>query len=84
MGYFSNGAEGMDYQERYCWNCVHWSNDAGCPVWNLHLEYNYNECNKPYSFLHSLIPQSEDHFRNLQCRMFVQQGREIDGRCAAG
>lgn len=23
MGYFSNGCEGMDYQEHYCSRCIH-------------------------------------------------------------
>lgn len=73
MGYFSNGSEGLDYQERYCFHCLHWSDEKGCPVWNLHQIHNYKECNKADSFLHAFIPRSEDHFRNEQCEMFVRQ-----------
>ena len=36
MGHFSNGTEGEIYQERYCFRCVHWNDDYGCPVWFLH------------------------------------------------
>ena len=36
MGYFSNGTEGLMYQERWCFNCHHWSDDVGCPIWLLH------------------------------------------------
>lgn len=36
MAHFSNGTEGMMYQEQYCDNCKHWSDDHGCPIWLLH------------------------------------------------
>lgn len=43
MAYFSNGTEGMMYQERYCYNCKYWvgdidniGSDLGCPIWMLH------------------------------------------------
>lgn len=72
MGYFSNGSEGMDYQEQYCFRCIHWSDDAGCPVWQAHELHNYKECNNPSSILHILIPLNTDAF-NDQCRMFIEK-----------
>ena len=76
MGYFSNGTEGESYHDTYCDRCVH-DQDAdkgrGCPVWFLHLMHNYDECNKPDSFLHVLIPRSKDKLGNEQCSLFVQR-----------
>jgi len=76
MGYFSNGTEGMDYQERYCSRCVHDAN-RDCPVWAAHLLHNYDECNNKGSILHMLIPRSKDGLGNEQCKMFVprQKGK---------
>lgn len=73
MGYFSNGAEGMDYYDQYCARCVHESEDRACAVWGAHLSSNYQECNKPDSILHQLIPRSPDGLGNEQCRMFHEQ-----------
>lgn len=67
MGYFSNGSEGMDYQDRYCSRCVHCD---GCPVWGAHLAFSYKECNNPDSILHMLIPRRKDGLGNERCRMF--------------
>ena len=36
MGYFSNGTEGMIFQDRYCSRCVHDVNND-CPIWLMHL-----------------------------------------------
>jgi hypothetical protein len=72
MGYFSNGTEGECYYEEYCDRCIH--NDANrpyCMVWQLHKEMNYDECNKPESILHRLIPRSEDGMGNKRCVMFI-------------
>ena len=70
MGYFSNGTEGADYQERYCSRCVHDKNQD-CPIWTAHLMLNYQECSKPDSILHMLIPR--DGARNLPCRLFIEE-----------
>ena len=72
MAYFSNGAEGMDYRARYCDNCVH-DVKCDCPIWNLHLTHNYEECNKQGSFLDALIPRSKDRLSNEQCKLFLQK-----------
>lgn len=58
----------MDYQEHYCSKCVH-DEKQSCPVWLLHLLHNYEECNKPDSFLHVLIPRTKTG--NGQCTMFL-------------
>jgi hypothetical protein len=82
MGYFSNGTEGEYYRLEYCAKCVH-DQDAdkgrGCPIWFLHLMHNYQECNKPDSFLHVLIPRSKDGRGNDGCTMFVE--RPYDPSC---
>ena len=71
MAYFSNGTEGMDYQERYCKRCA---NDVkqDCPVWLLHLMHSSEQCNKPDNFLDVLIPRSKDGLENEQCKMFIK------------
>jgi len=77
MGYFSNGTEGMMYQEDYCDRCVH-DADQSCPIWNAHMLFNYEECNKPASILHMLIPRSADKLGNEQCRMFIAKAADGD------
>lgn len=72
MGYFSNGSEGEWYYSEYCMKCVHNGDGTGpmCPVWMLHLEHNYRDCNNDESILHTLIPRSEDKLGNEECKMF--------------
>jgi len=67
MGYFSNGSEGAEYEAKWCSRCVH---IGACSVWLLHFVSNHQECNKPDSFLHTLIPRSPDGLYNEQCTMF--------------
>ncbi len=69
MGYFSNGSEGHAYAAQWCARCVH---EEGCTVWSLHLLHNYDECNKPESMLHDLIPR--EGIRNGRCVMFHTGG----------
>jgi hypothetical protein len=80
MAYFPNGTAGMIYDEQYCWNCVHWPIDddaPGCPIWNLHHLYNYDQCDDDArgkaikSFLETLIPTSDDGLGADQCSMFI-------------
>ena len=75
MGYFSNGTEGEGYFEAYCARCIHDNEAKGihCPVWNLHLMRNYDQCNVEDSPLHDLIPRDKDG-RNGRCTMFVDRG----------
>lgn len=75
MGYFSNGSEGMEYQERWCSKCLHDNPDKNihCPIWDAHLIKNYEECNNKGSILHMLIPRTKDGIGNAQCSMFVDR-----------
>lgn len=75
MAYFSNGTEGMMYQEDWCDRCIH----AGdCPIWDAHMLHNYRDCNDPESILHMLIPRSADKLGNDQCRMFIEANASGD------
>lgn len=76
MGYFANGTEGMNYEAQYCDKCVHQkAEDGGCAVWLLHLLHSYEDCNKPESHLHKLIPLGKNG-GNEQCTMFHEIGQE--------
>lgn len=77
MGYFSNGTEGALYYEQFCDRCVHDENQ-GCPIWNAHLMFNYQEGNKPDSVLHILIPRSDDKLSNEACRLFIEMAADRD------
>lgn len=69
MAYFSNGTEGIDYQEKYCRLCIH-DIDSQCPVIMLHLLWNYEAVNDKVKSLalNTLIPV--DGIENKQCKMF--------------
>lgn len=75
MGYFSNGTEGMDYEEHYCHRCIHDGPEEGpgCPVWLAHLLHNYEQHKDEQlaSVLNILIPRDEDGW-NQQCSMFTE------------
>jgi hypothetical protein len=75
MGYFSNGTGGEIYEEEFCENCANWD-DGGCAVMLAHMLHNYDECNKPDSILHLLIPRSKDGLGNEKCRMFRAEAPE--------
>ncbi len=71
MGYFANGTEHELYERRYCSKCIHFGTpeSLGCAVMAAHMLKNYEDCNKPDSILHVLIPRKG--IENLECRMFV-------------
>jgi hypothetical protein len=71
MGYFPNGCAGEDYQAKWCRRCVHDVNED-CAVWMVHLLANYEECDRPDSLLHVLIPR--ENVDNQRCRMFLEIG----------
>lgn len=75
MGYFSSGSEGMDYEEHWCRRCLNGDGEGAgrCVVWMLHELKNYDECNKPDSILHYLIPRTKDGLGNGKCEMFKQR-----------
>jgi hypothetical protein len=68
MGYFSNGTEGLEYQDKYCNQCVHDLNHD-CPVWLLHLVNNYTADKNIREMLDSLIPRDEKGW-NQTCALF--------------
>lgn len=74
MGYFSNGSEGDTFTTYNCDLCVH-ALKCNCPVWGLHLKYNYNQFDKSETgnllklILDRLIPRDEDGFCR-RCTMF--------------
>ncbi len=74
MGYFPNGTSGEYYQDQWCEHCKHWPpdpEDGMCPVWQIHLEHNYDQVQneKLASILGALIPTKE--IENLECKMFM-------------
>lgn len=84
MGYFSNGTEGMMYEEHYCRVCIHYGPEEGpgCPIWAAHLLYAYDETDSgsnAEAMLDMFIPRGviEDAGDghplpiNEQCVMFV-------------
>lgn len=66
MGYFSNGSEGLDYENEYCSRCIH---SGDCAVLDAHWLFNYDECNNKGSILHILIPRDDKGY-NEKCRMY--------------
>lgn len=83
MAYFSNGTEGLMYQEEYCFKCKNFRDlkddrGYGCPIWDLHLLWGYKLCNSRSigkKMLDILIPE-EKGFMPKKCSMFLK-GKEI-------
>ena len=76
MGYFSNGSEGMDYEERWCDRCANRRSGqrVECPILSMHSLWNYDACKdkeKDWA-LQLFIPRTKDGLGNEQCRMFVE------------
>ncbi len=79
MGYFSNGSEGGDYEDRFCAKCIHGQSETvECPVLALHARYNYDQHDKDSMgrrtkrMLETLIPRGEDGLFNARCAMYVK------------
>lgn len=74
MGYFSNGTEGRDYQDKWCFRCLHDNYDKQifCPIWDAHLSYAYD--GDYAAVLDLLIPRTKDGLGNERCTMFVDRG----------
>lgn len=79
MGYFSNGSQAEIYQEEFCFKCVHWSNKNGCPCWDIHFLFNYEECNNKDSILHKMIPRDKTGL-NKQCSFFKEEIQRLTGK----
>jgi hypothetical protein len=77
MGYFPNGTDGAIFEEKYCMRCTHYGlvngefPAGGCPVWVVHLVYNYDQLDdgqeKLKDVLSTLIPN--------ECRMFILEDK---------
>lgn len=82
MAYFSNGTEGEMYQDDYCMKCKNWRDrkdgrGEGCPIWDLHVLYAYDECNgkgNAKDMLDTLIPMKELYAD--ECSMFLRNINE--------
>ncbi len=93
MGYFSNGSEGDRYQVEYCDRCINWreteegiSQNWGCPVIDLHMEWNYEQNRDTAAgktkrqALQHFIPIKEDTFCD-KCKMFFEKpGADVPGQ----
>ena len=86
MAYFSNGTEGMAYQDQYCDRCVHDDRatggeiGGGCIVWTLHLVHS-RENPLVCDMLDVLIPMVDSGTTPSykvagQCSMFVPKAVE--------
>ena len=68
MAYFSNGTEGMLYNEEYCLKCINWDYNeetgGSCPIWDTHLLFEGEEVQ---SLLDFLIPQGTFNDKNEYC-----------------
>ena len=76
MGYFPNGSSQLDYEETYCYKCIHCpvkEDDPGCAVMNAHFLFNYEFCNNKQNPLDVLIPKTENGLGNKQCEMFLDK-----------
>lgn len=69
MAYFSNGTEGMIYEETYCQHCIHYDH---CPILNEHFLHNYSDDIKHRAVLDWLIPRKKDGAGNEKCTMFYK------------
>lgn len=73
MAYFSNGAEGDEFEEMYCRRCVNWDRDEvswgmgvpGCAVMDAHLMYQ-GTGDDAQGVLDTLIDPAGN-----RCRMFI-------------
>jgi hypothetical protein len=81
MGYFSNGSEGMNYEEKYCEHCQNWrlrkgEMIAGCPVWDLHYRFNTEQLEEKNvkEILETLIPKAG--VWNDTCAMYLPNKSE--------
>jgi hypothetical protein len=88
MGHFSNGTEGEMYQEHYCFRCVHWNDDHGCPVWFLHELHVGEKDWRPT--LDKLIPMEPKTFNGItiefsgKCYTFQRNDQPIEAPLRPG
>jgi len=93
MGHFSNGTEGLLFEEQFCQHCIHSDFREGknigdadnppCPVWFAHECYCYEECNSKSNakaILDMLITPGTDG--DNECRMFAAKPGFVRGQMA--
>jgi hypothetical protein len=70
MGYFSNGTEGLAYQEVFCAHCAHCGppDGPGCPVWLLHLVHNGE---RPMKGILDMFIPNINGAGNDKCQMYI-------------
>ncbi len=84
MAYFSNGTEGLDYQEQFCFRCEHYPDDEtkDCPIWSAHFFHNSDRHTNEAvgSILDMLIPMVDHTFTDGltlqvagQCSFFTRK-----------
>ena len=72
MGYFSNGTEGMIYEDTYCVKCVNYRDlddgrSEGCPVWDAHHLFDMKgDTGEVLDFF-----IERNGIKNEQCKMFL-------------
>lgn len=83
MACFVNSTESAHYQSQYCDRCQNWRDNGeapGCPVWDLHLLWNYEQMEAlgvsvtKREGLEVFIPGHDD--RPQACRMFLKRVHE--------
>ncbi len=74
MAHFSNGTEGIAYQEHWCFRCQHRSSGNPCPIWAAHFDFCHELCNKEddpgKQILDMLIPVDDGGWP-MKCSMFL-------------
>ena len=84
MAHFSNGTEGMMYEEHYCSRCIHRGDEEhGCAVWMVHLVYAYGAKGDVAEILERLIPTRKDGFAG-KCKMFAEERKPVEQRGLSG
>lgn len=82
MGYFSNGTEGLDFDEKWCSRCVHLPKrqDRGCPVMLAHLLFAYELCNEkkhPGKVILDILIERDEATGAQRCTMFVDKTKPL-------
>lgn len=74
MGRFANGMMGDCYEADNCNSCWHGADkEKGCPVWLLHLLWNYDQKDGDDKTLalETFIPTTGAPLWNKKCTMFI-------------
>ena len=72
MAYFPNGTAGECYCEEYCYKCRFYDDEEGCPIFNIHLAYNYEDDKRIKDILNTLIPMNNNGLYPAQCPFFIE------------